>query len=236
MGYRSTPHPQSLATKINWIHSGREEYCHVQLKWFCQRPALRHPHWKQLISILPLGWRFDVHSNQNKTEANFRFTYEIDFHVQLVRLLLVLLVACTRFRCGWKIQVSTIRRWRLLKWSLRQRDASMLSRWWLFSWMSSCLCLTTLMTRRWSLFTLLQMAASICWLVACLIEWKKECFLMIRNKLWISFLLFGGEKNGQKFMLFQFVFFTCVCVNIQMHTIFLRQLDEWTFFFYNKRL
>lgn len=171
---------------------------------------------KQLISILPLGRRIDVHSNQNKTEANFRFTYDIDFHVQLVRLLLVFLVACTRFWCGWKVQVSISRRRCLIEWSFWERNASMLARWWLFSWVSSCLRLTTLVTRCWSLFTLLQMAASICRLVACLTEWKKEHFLIIRNKLWISL----GRKEWTKvYVILICLFHMCMYPHPNAHNL-----------------
>lgn len=170
---------ESRATKINWKHprqpDGASEKCHVQLNRFHRRPAFLHPHRGQLISISVCGpdWRFDVRGNQNKVEANFQFTYDIDFHVQLVRLLFVLLVARARLWRWWKIQVPVTWR-RRLKRALRQRETSMFSGWRLFSWVSGRLRLTTFVTRSWCFFTLLQMTASICRLVACLIEWKEK--------------------------------------------------------------
>lgn len=154
------------------------------------------------VQLNPTRWR-DAHASlfnfqiifwcraiKFKLSTNFQFTYDINFHVQLVRLLLVLLVACTRLGGWWKIQVP-VTRWRcLLQGALGQGNASMFSRWWLLGWMGSGFCLTTFVTGCRCLFTLLQVTASIGRLVACLIEWKKQKSFFVSRlvwKLWKSF-------------------------------------------------
>lgn len=101
------------------------------------------------------------------------FTYDIDFHVQLVRLLLVLLVARARLRRWRKIQV-TVTWWGRLEWALRERDAAVFSRRWLLGRVRRCLRLTAFVARRWCFLALLQVTASIGRLVACLIDRKRK--------------------------------------------------------------
>lgn len=127
------------------------------------------PNW-QRFNVL---WMFGNNSNKLNLDATW-FTYDIDFHEDLVGLLLVLLVACSWFRWRWKVNFPLTGRRSLLKWALRQRDAAMLAGWRLLCWVGSCLRLTAFVTRGRRFFTLLQVTASISRLVACLIDWRKS--------------------------------------------------------------
>lgn len=155
--------------------------------------------------------------NSNSYKYSSQFTYDIYFHVQLVSFLLVLFIARTGLRRWWQIQVPVSWRWRLLKWSLLGNgNASVLSRGWLLGPMSGCLSLSFVTWCR-CLFPLLQMTATVGWLVACLridpknialleklilfVEWKlnESRIIRIRSAVWISFAEnFKKQKNHKK--------------------------------------
>lgn len=159
--------------------SSSAEKCHLELKQDSISPPNLDPHLIQFHLALnrrsfDVLWMFETVKINWICLAAASFTYNVDFNVELVSLLLVLLVACARLRWRWKINFPFTRRWSFLQRALRERNASLLSGWRLLCRMSSSFRLTPFVTWGWRFFTLLQVTASICRLVTCLIEWRNN--------------------------------------------------------------